>query len=311
MLAVPWPGPFVDEAWTFELKWDGVRALLHWDGAQAVLRSRTGGDVSDRYPELTGFTAPRPLVLDGEIVAFDDAGRPSFERLQRRMNLQSARHVAEAAGRVPISYAVFDLLHLDEPVTGRSLVERRGLLDSVELPEPMTRSAVVETDPTALWDLVARRGIEGIVGKRRVSTYQPGRRSHDWRKITSFRQVRAVVGGFTAGEGGRSAAFGSLLLGLWQGSGLRYVGAVGSGFDDAALRAIRAALDEMVVERSPFVDPPAGGTPVTWVAPRLVALVQFKEWTAAGRLRGPSFKGFTDDAVAAVTWEAEGPGAPG
>ena len=162
-------------------------------------------------------------------------------------------------------------------------------------------------DPESLWGFISERDIEGIVAKRTASVYRPGTRSPDWRKISRFLQARAVVGGFLPGEGGRASTFGSLLLGMWAGDGLRWVGAVGSGFDDAALEAIRHALNQMTMERSPFV--PNADLPknAVFVHPALVASVQYKEFTSVGRLRAPSFKGFTDDDPGSVTWEEEGP----
>ncbi len=307
MLATRWPGPFTDPGWVFEIKWDGVRCVLHWDGERTVLRSRSGNDATARYPELGAFRSERPVVLDGEIVALDGSGLPSFEQLQQRMNLGSASLVATARTEVPISYVVFDVLFDGADLTTEPLEHRQERLRGLELPGPVTVSEVVAGDPDPLWDFVVERGMEGIVAKRLGSGYRPGERSADWRKIGAFRQARAVVGGFTRGEGGRRDAFGALLLGQWDADGLRWVGSVGSGFSDSALRAIRAALDEMVLEDSPFR--PTEGMPreATWVQPVLVALVQYKEWTSVGRLRAPSFKGFTEDPISDVTWEREGP----
>jgi bifunctional non-homologous end joining protein LigD len=310
MLAVRRSEPFSDPAWGFEIKWDGVRTVLSFDGSATVLRSRRGRDVTATYPEVATAPLPRPLILDGEIVALDPEGRPSFERLQRRMNLRSPAQIAAAATGVAIDYVVFDLLYDGGPVIAEPWVRRRSRLARLELPARFTHLPAVDEDPTALWDLVRSRGMEGIVAKRLESVYRPGERSADWQKIGLFRIARAVVGGFTTGEGGRSGAFGALLLGQWVAGGLRWVGAVGSSFSDASLVAIRAALDEMTVGTCPFV--PRFGVPkATWVQPQLVAMVQYKEWTAAGRLRAPSFHGFTDDDPAAITWVAEGPDAPG
>ena len=311
MAASRWPEPFADDAWFFEMKWDGVRALLHWDGHRVTLRSRSGKDATERYADLGTFAAAAPVVLDGEIVSLDDAGRPSFERLQQRMNLQSPSLVAEAVSRVPISYVVFDVLHETNSIIGLPIEERLDRLTGMELPHPMVRSQVVPGDPGALWSFVKERGIEGVVTKRLGSVYRPGQRSPDWRKITAFRRLRAVVGGFTVGEGSRLGAFGALLLGLWDADKLRWIDSVGSGFSDEALRAIRSALDVVTIDDPPFMEVPVAPGRVTWVEPQLVAMVQYKEWTSVGRLRAPSFKGFTDDDLASVTWEAEGPDAPG
>ena len=296
MLATPWQAPFIDDGWLFELKWDGVRCILSADQSGVTLHSRTGKDMTGRYPQVSGASFPQGLVLDGEIVAFGDDGLPSFERLQG------------AAGRsVEVSFVVFDLLHAQEPMIMEPLHERLRGLDSVELPGSCIVPDRFEGDPAPLWDFVKRHDLEGIVAKRRGSIYRPGNRSPDWRKISNWHQVRGVVGGFTSGTGGRSSSFGALLLGLWVEGGLRFVGSVGTGFDNASLQAIRAALDEMTIPDSPFV--PTEGIPAaTWVDPRLVAVVRFKQWTAAGRLRAPSFKGFSDIPVTEASWPAEGPG---
>lgn len=302
---------FVDDDWIFEIKWDGVRALLYHDGAETRLVSRTGKDISHRYPELLGFAHEVPVVLDGEIVALDADSRPSFELLQQRMNLQSPSAIEEAARSVPVNYAAFDVLYAGGDVTRSGLDERRQILDAIPLAPPFVRSEIVERDPSALWEFVKARGLEGIVAKRRDSPYRPGVRSTDWRKITVAKRVRAIVGGFTEGEGGRSDSFGALLLGLRTSAGLRWIGSVGSGFDDWSLDAIRDALDQMRMPQSPFL--PGDDMPrrAIWVYPHLVAMVEFREWTAVGRLRAPVFKGFTDDPHDEITWEAEGPDADG
>jgi bifunctional non-homologous end joining protein LigD len=311
MLAARRSEPFVDSGWVFELKWDGVRALLNWDGTGVRLLSRSGNDISAKYPELHGFRADRPLVIDGEIVALDAAGRPSFERLQGRMNLSGLRDIAAATRAVPISYVGFDILFDDGDITREPWEVRRARLESLELAPPFVLSTVVASDPSALWALVNERGFEGIMAKRLGSRYRPGARSAEWLKITRFRRLRAMVGGYLPGDGVRSGGFGSLLLGLWDGDRLRWIGAVGSGFGEAALRAISETLHALRTADSPFHPDPAMPSNAVWVEPRLVAVVQFKEFTGAGRLRGPSFKGFSDDDPTTVTWDTEGPAGPG
>ena len=304
MLATPWREPFSDPDWWFEVKWDGVRALVFADGRNVVVRSRSGREITGTYPELNTFAPSRPCVLDGEIVAFT-GDRPSFETLQQRMNLSGAKAV-EAARSLPVSYVVFDVLVEGTDLTGQPLEARRERLASLDLPAPMVRSEITPTNGEALFAAVTEQRLEGVVAKRLGSAYRPGIRSPEWRKIPNVNVARAVVGGFTPGERGRSSSFGALLLGMWDGPLLRWVGAVGTGFADEALSAIRAALDEMTVDHSPFVDDSALPT-ATWVHPHLVARIEFKEWTRAGRLRAPSFKGFLSDPVDEVTWEAEGP----
>jgi bifunctional non-homologous end joining protein LigD len=295
MSATPWPAPFVDEDWVFELKWDGVRCVLSTDRSGVRLHSRAGNDMTRRYPQISEADFPHGLVLDGEIVALGDDGLPSFERLQ-----------GAAGGAFDVSLVVFDVLHAGESLIAEPLDRRLEYLDSLELPQNCTIPDRFESDPTALWEFVTRHDLEGIVGKRRTSIYRPGTRSADWRKVSHWRHVRAVVGGFTEGTGGRAASFGALLLGLWDDHRLRYVGSVGTGFDDVALRAIRSALDEMANPESTFLEDET--IPLaTWVEPRLVAVVRFKQWTSAGRLRAPSFKGFSDIPVADASWTREGP----
>lgn len=305
MLAVPWDAPFSDPDWCFELKWDGVRCLAAVTSDGVTLRSRMGNDVSSRYPEIAGLDLPGGVVLDGEVVALDERGHPSFERLQGRMSLPQN---PPGQAPLPVTYVVFDLLHDGESLVGNPLSERADRLAGLELPDQIVKGDRFENSE-AVWDFVIANDLEGIVAKRLASRYEGGRRSPDWRKIGYFKQVRAIVGGYTAGTGGRTSTFGSLLLGLADGDRLRWIGAVGSGFSDGSLRAIRTALDEMAIDESPFRADAGMPSGCTWVEPQLVAMVRYKQWTAAGRVRAPSFKGFTDTPLDAVTWAVEGPGA--
>jgi bifunctional non-homologous end joining protein LigD len=306
MLAVAWDRPFTDPDWWFEPKWDGVRCRVEWDGTDLRLLSRTGRQMS--YPEF-GPPTEAPVVLDAEIVALDEEGKPSFQLLQSRLNLGGSR-TTEAARSAPIVGFVFDLLALDgEALTKRSFAERRDRLEALDLAPPWFLTTGMAGDGDAMWATIEEQGLEGMVAKRLDSPYRPDVRSPDWRKIVRYRSVRAVVGGFTAGEGGRADTFGSLVLGQWDGDALRWVGQVGTGFDDAALAAIRTALDEMATEDDPF-HPDLEMPAATFVEPHLVAHVRIKEWTFEGRLRHPSFKGFGPEDAAAITWDDEGPGSP-
>lgn len=307
MLASRWREPFVDDEWAFEMKWDGVRTLLFWDGERATLHSRQGHDVTATYPELAEVTTGERVILDGEVVAFDASGLPSFGRLQQRLNAVGEARIRDLMSAVPVAYVAFDVLFAGSPVIDEPWHARREILEGIELASPGVVSEMVLGDPGPFWEFITDRDLEGIVGKRITSIYRPGTRSPDWRKITRFLQARAVVGGFLPGEGARAKTFGSLLLGMWASDGLRWIGAVGSGFDDQALEAIRHALDQMTMERSPFVPSPDLPKNAVFVHPALVASVQYKEFTSVGRLRAPSFKGFTDDDPGSVTWEEEGP----
>ena len=308
MLATSWNEPFSDSDWGFEVKWDGVRTLLYYDGAEVQLRSRSGLDVTATYPELTGFSADGPVILDGEIIALDENGRPSFGQLQKRMNLSSVHLVNDAIATTPVSFMVFDVLHYHgSPTLSMPWAERREILTALDLEPPFLVSEAIAEDPSDLWRFVVDRNLEGIVAKRLASRYKPGVRTPDWRKITKTRTVRALVGGYTQGDGGRANSFGALLLGLWADEGLRWIGAVGTGFSDSDLSAIREALDEMVLDRSPFAPNQDLPRNVTWVFPQLVAMVEYKEWTSVSRLRAPVFKGFTVDPPGSVDWASEGP----
>lgn len=302
MLATSWPHPFSDDGWLFEPKWDGIRGIVTWDGSAISIRTRNDTEIADRYPELTDLDGLRPCVLDGEIIAFDDHGRPSFERLQQRMHRIGGRGAIHGVG-----FIAFDLLHDREPLIALPIEERIARLEALGLPQPYGTVAPHRGEGEALWELVVDRDLEGMVAKRIGSRYRPGVRSPDWRKIHHLHRVKAVVGGFTPGERGRSSTFGALLVGLRDGDALRWIGAVGTGFSDEALGSIRRSLEEIRVEASPFHRDPEIPQ-ATWVEPRLVAVVEYRNWTGAGRLRRPVFKGFTDDDPGAITWEAEGPG---
>lgn len=292
MLATPWPAAFSDPGWWFELKWDGVRVVGSWEGDRVVLRSRRGTDVTATYPEVAAARLDRPAVLDGEVVAFDDRGKPSFARLQQRMNLAAP---GRAVAVTPVSLVVFDLLYLDGDRAADPIESRWEALASLALPPPLVATDRVGGDGEALFAAVVGEGLEGMVAKRMGSTYQPGKRSPDWRKVAHRRRVRAVVGGYLPGAGARSSTFASLLVGVWRDGGLRYAGAVGSGFDDRTLVAARAALDRIRRPASPFSSPVGIPEGAVWVEPRVVAEVEFKEWTPAGRLRAPVFQGFSEE----------------
>jgi bifunctional non-homologous end joining protein LigD len=309
MLAVPWPGPFSDPAWIFEPKWDGIRALVGWEGSSVVVRNRRGVDVTDRYPELSALGASGRGVLDGELVVLGPGGVPSFERLQRRIHLSGPRAVAQAAGEAPVTFVAFDLLHHGEPLVELGVEDRRARLEDLDLAPPAVVGSAVAEAGDALWAAVTERALEGMVAKRLGSPYRSGVRSSEWRKIPHIRTLRAVVGGFTPGERGRHETFGALLLGLWEGDRLRWIGNVGTGFSDAELAAVREALDAMRRSDPPFHEPRSLPSGALWVEPELVALVGYREWTAAGRIRQPRFRGFGDELSADITWEAEGPSA--
>lgn len=309
MLAQPGRPDELREGFAHEFKWDGVRALVHVGHGGVTLVSRSGCDVTGTYPELAAaLTSARGIgdrggrsgglpdvVLDGEVVALED-GRPSFALLQRRMNVTDVARARVLAGRVPVALLVFDLLRsgerwlLEEPYEAR-----RDALEALALPTGGPVQVPPAHDDLGEALQIARDlDLEGVVAKRLGSTYQPGRRSPDWRKIRFVRRQELVVGGFRPGRGGRTGRIGSLLVGWHDPSGrLRYAGAVGSGLTEDMLTVLEERL-RVREEGSTFADPVPHDDAV-FVHPDLVVEVQFREWTPDGVLRQPSLKGLRDD----------------
>jgi bifunctional non-homologous end joining protein LigD len=305
MLATRWTAPFDDPGWWFEVKWDGYRAVVASDAGRIKARSRRGLDLSGPFPELTGLPLPDGVAIDGEVVAFDEEGRPSFSNLQRRTGFGGRGTKAD----VGINFVAFDLLYQGESLLTRPYEERVGRLAGLALPSPIVVPEPTPEHGSTLFDVARERGLEGVVGKRLGSTYLPGRRSPDWRKVAVTRQLRAVVGGYLPGEGGRAPTFGSILVGLNDEQGLRWIGAVGSGFDDATLRAFIGYLRQIERRTTPFYNQvilPKPTRPV-WVEPGIVVEVEYKEWTHDFHLRAPVYKGIEVADPETVTWAEEGP----
>ena len=305
MLATTRLEPFDDPGWWFEVKWDGYRAIVGAEDGRIRARSRRGLDLLGPFPELGSLEVPDGVVLDGEIVAFDDHGNPSFSLLQRRTGFGGTG----TGARVGVNLVVFDVLFHGADITAEPLEERRRVLDRLDLGSPIVVPEPTPENGTGLYAAVRERGLEGIMAKRLGSRYQPGRRSPDWLKIPIRHKLRAVVGGYLPGEGGRSATFGSLLVGLYEPAGLRWIAAVGSGFNDETLSAFHSALNQIAREDSPFVNEVvAPGGPPVWVEPVIVVTVEYKEWTLDDHLRAPVFKGVDLADPETVTWVEEGPG---
>lgn len=310
MLAVPGALPAGPD-WSFELKWDGIRAVCYTApeisaGAGISLFSRNDRDITAGYPEVGPIAAQLPgggAVLDGELVTFDATGRPSFGALQQRMHVTDPVAVHALAGRVPVVYLIFDLLRL----SGHSLLDqpyrdRRELLEQLELTGDGWNTPPAFDDGADLLAASRARGLEGVIAKRRDSRYEPGRRSAAWRKIKHVRTQEVVLGGWRPGEGRRAGRIGSVMMGLPDADRLRYVGQVGTGFSDAMLDELGRTFAPLSAASSPFGHSAAGhGVPAVvaraahWLQPRLVAEVAFAEWTADGILRQPSWRGLRPD----------------
>ncbi|HEV8339256.1 MAG TPA: non-homologous end-joining DNA ligase [bacterium] len=305
MLAKLIEEPFDDPAWVFEPKWDGVRAIaiLRGQGPErsVLLHSRNLHSMNRQYPEVVDalYGAGLPdAVLDGEVIAPDEFGRPSFQRLQQRINLQGVQDVDDARAKFPVLYFVFDILHYNgHDLTTRALRERREILEAILPPGPVVRlSDTFPGEGKAFYRAAQDHRLEGIVGKRAASPYEPGRRSGAWVKIKVRRTLQAVVGGFTQGRRGRSSHFGALIVGLYDGRGrLQHIGQVGGGFTDRALEEVLALLRPLVRKTSPFATTPATMEPATWIEPRIVVEVEYGEWTDEGVLRAPVYKGLRPD----------------
>lgn len=305
MLAITRAKPFDDEGWWFEVKWDGYRAVVGSSNGQIRARSRRGLDLLGAFPEIGSVEIPDGVVLDGEIVAFDEEGQPSFSLLQRRTGFGGAG----TGARIGVNLVVFDVLFHGADVTGLPYEERRSILEGLELESPILVPEPTATHGISLFDAVKDRGIEGIVAKRLGSRYHPGRRSDEWQKIAVRHKLRAVVGGYLPGEGGRTSTFGSVLVGLYEPRGLRWIAAVGSGFTDSTLQAFHSALTQIERDTSPFINEvitPGSGRPV-WVEPAIVVNVEYKEWTLDDHLRAPVFMGVEVADPETVTWTDEGP----
>lgn len=310
MLATSAPAvPKDEDKWSFEVKWDGIRALAFVSGGRIRLEARSGNDVSHRYPELGALgraLGTTEVILDGEIVALDPkTGRPSFERLQRRMHVESESAIRRLRQDVPITYALFDILWLDgHPTTGLPYSERRRLLEELGLNGPAWHTPAAHPgEGSALLEATRSAGLEGVLAKRLDSLYEPGVRTRQWLKIKNHLSQEFVVGGWLPGEGSRGR-LGALLLGVYQDDGnllgdtpqppgLRFAGRVGTGFTDAELTRLVRLLDPLRRDTPPFEPRPP--RPVAkeaiWVEPEIVVEVEFTEWTGVGILRHPSYKG--------------------
>jgi bifunctional non-homologous end joining protein LigD len=312
MLAKLCPLPRDDERWAFEIKWDGVRAIAYSEPGRLRFESRNLHDITSRYPELARLNralSSHRAILDGEIVAFDADGKPSFGALQHRMHVGSESQARRLARDTPVTYVIFDLLWLD----GHSLmslpyVERRERLAALKLAgERWQTPDHVIGHGKELLAASAEQGLEGVIGKRIDCPYEPGRRTGTWIKIKNVTRQELVVGGWLPGEGRRRERIGALLLGVNEDGVLRYVGRVGTGFTEKELDRLAGVLAPLERDASPFLAGPKPPKGSVFVDPRLVAEVEFREWTRDGMLRAPSYKGLRDDKAPEVVVREDTP----
>jgi bifunctional non-homologous end joining protein LigD len=300
MLATTGSLPRDEEAWAFEIKWDGVRALCYIEDGALRMESRNLLDITPRYPELAhvvdALGPGREAILDGEVVTFDAEGRPSFGLLQSRMHLSDAGLVRQRMVDTPVVLMLFDVLWLDgESLMARPWSERRAVLESLGLDDSCWRvSTAWPGQGSGLVAASKERGLEGVLAKKMDSLYEAGKRSRCWLKIKNVNRQEVVIGGWLPGEGNRTGRLGALVIGYYEGDDLRFAGKVGTGFTDKVLRELGELLAPLARDTSPFADK------VPWrqarfVEPVLVADVDFAEWTANGTLRHPSYKGLRAD----------------
>jgi bifunctional non-homologous end joining protein LigD len=281
------------EGWLHEVKWDGYRALGYVRAGDATLVSRNGNDLTARFPqiakELAKAVRSPECVVDGEVCAFDEQGRPSFSAMQ------------QGKPGTPYAYEVFDVLELDaEQLVDLPLTERRERLEQL-LDRRNTSIRLSETfeDGVALLEAAREQGLEGIISKKEDSRYIQGRRTREWLKVKTTGRQEFIICGYTKGQGRRAGTFGSLVLGVRAGDELQYVGNVGTGFNEQTIEELLAKLKPLERKSSPFPVvprmPKVRKGDVVWVEPELVCEVEFVEWTHDRRLRAPSFQGLRDD----------------
>ena len=288
--------PANEDDFGFEVKWDGIRAVVYSRKKTLTIENRNLREITFKYPEL------RPLaglnaVIDGEIVALDASGRPSFERLQARMHLSTEAAVRARMNDYPVRFMAFDLIwHRGRDLTELPDTERRAALDALDLngewwQTPAWRAGEGE----ALLEAARAQALEGVMAKRLTSPYCPGKRTKHWLKIKVKQNQELVVGGWQPGEGRRENTIGSLLLGYFDDGVFRYAGKVGTGFKERDLTMLSRELKARRRDSSAFTPPPSPPRGVIFTEPELVAEVEFTEWTREGILRNPAYKGLRDD----------------
>ncbi len=297
MLATLTDGPFTDPDWYFEPKLDGYRIIAFVRDGKAMLQSRNLHDYTEHFPAVAAEMDGQPVdqaIFDGELVALDEKGRPCFQCLQQHVKQERG----EAEVWYTLHYYVFDLLYLNGyDLTGATQSERVQLLDRVLKPGKAVKAVRrLEGDGAKIFAAAIDTGMEGVIGKRRLSTYQPGKRSGDWLKVKGTLSDEFVIVGYSAGQGARSGVFGSMVLAQYDDSGkLRYISNVGTGFNDALLKDLKTRMDKLKTDKSPFEIGLPLESQITWIKPKMVAEVKFAERTNVGGLRAPVFLRLRED----------------
>jgi bifunctional non-homologous end joining protein LigD len=287
----------IGEGWLYEVKWDGYRAIVRIRGGEATLTSRNGKDLTGRFPTVAAAIARAvrtpDCVLDGEVCALDEQGRASFSAMQ------------QGKEGTPLVVYAFDVLEVEgEPLIDLPFVERRKRLEElIDTRRGVVRLSEAFEDGEALLEAAEAQGLEGVIAKRADSRYLPGRRSREWLKVKTHGRQEFVIAGYTRGKGTRERGFGSLVLGVYDDDReLRWVGNVGTGFTQGEIERLLKLLRPLETDRCPFPAPPkmprVRRGDVVWVEPKLVAEVEFAQWTHDGHLRAPSYQGLREDKAA-------------
>jgi bifunctional non-homologous end joining protein LigD len=304
MLASPVDKAFNDNEWVFEIKWDGVRAILFKENDKIKLQSRSGNDITEKYPEIVTSVREclkrcKSTIIDGEMVVLDENGIPSFQAHQRRMNVQSTKDILALSRENPSTFYAFDVLyHEHKDLKKLSYLDRRSILSQIlGANDTIKISDYIEEKGIDILNHSKELGLEGIMAKRKSSIYREGVRSRDWLKIKNIKTQDCVVIGYTKGIGNRINHFGSLLLAVYctEERKFRFVGHTGSGFDFELLNKVYSKLQEIRTDSMPIDHLPYMNRQTTWVKPLLVAEVKFSEWTKDGIMRAPIFLGFRED----------------
>lgn len=296
MLAATAAEPFDDPEKIFEVKWDGIRAIAVVEDGRVHLHTRGLKDISVAFADvgdaLLAGVGARSVVLDGELVALDEAGMPKLHRVMERWH-----QGALSRKPIPVSFEVFDILALNgDSLLRKPLYQRKALLHDTLEPNDIVHLCHFEDgEGITLFEASRSLGLEGVVAKSKGSKYEPGRRSPNWVKVKHARSANLVVAGYTFGGGTRKELFGSLLLGAYDGGHLVYAGSVGGGFSNDDLAVTYEAVRQLHTDVCPFVEPPKVDRFLYWCQPALVAQVRFGEWTKDRHLRFPIFTALRPD----------------
>jgi bifunctional non-homologous end joining protein LigD len=317
MLAYPTDKAFNNKEWVFEIKWDGVRAILFKENSKIRIQSRTGNDITKKYPEIVNSAGEslmqcKSAIIDGEIVVLDDNGIPNFQAHQRRMNVETEKEILALSAEVPCTFYAFDVLYQENKSLKKlSYLERRGILSKILRTNNRIKiSDYIEEKGIDILKRSKELELEGIIAKHKSSIYREGLRSRDWLKIKNTKTQDCVVIGYTKGIGNRTNLFGSLLLAVYstEETKFRFVGHTGSGFDYELLDRVYSKLQEIKIDSMPIDHLPYMNRETTWVKPVLVVEVKFNEWTKDGIMRTPIFLRFREDKKSTeCTIEADNP----